>query len=107
MWSSAPDHAGGVSRLCQGRDAEVGTRGARGQYRPGLSDRLTVLRHKLLKPVIPAEHAGLRPATESRNRAINVVRLCTPAVVYRLPAPLAAFGPAPRSLAAHHVGAPD
>jgi hypothetical protein len=36
--------------------------------------------------VIPAERAGLRPASESRNPVINAVRGLTPAVVYWVPA---------------------
>jgi hypothetical protein len=36
--------------------------------------------------VIPAEGAGLCPASESRNPVINAVRGLTPAVVYWVPA---------------------
>ena len=37
-------------------------------------------------PVIPAEGDGLRPASESRNPAIKVLRAFTPAVDYWVPA---------------------
>ena len=37
-------------------------------------------------PVIPAERAGLRPASESRNPVIKAVRAFTPAVDYWVPA---------------------
>jgi len=36
--------------------------------------------------VIPAERAGLRPASESRNPVIKAVRAFTPAVNYWVPA---------------------
>jgi hypothetical protein len=36
--------------------------------------------------VIPAERAGLRPASESRNPVIKAVRAFTPAVDYWVPA---------------------
>src|ERR1700730_13897089 len=38
-------------------------------------------------PVIPAERAGLRPASESRNPVTKAVRALTPAVDYWVPAP--------------------
>ena len=37
-------------------------------------------------PVIPAERARLRPASESRNPVIKAVRAFTPAVDYWVPA---------------------
>jgi len=36
--------------------------------------------------VIPAERAGLRPASESRNPVIDAIHLFTSAVVYWVPA---------------------
>jgi len=44
-------------------------------------------------PVIPAERAGLRPASESRNPVIKAVRAFTPAVDYWVPARLSPVEP--------------
>src|ERR1700732_5591464 len=50
------------------------------------SDARAARRAATSLPVIPAERAGLRPASESRNPVIKAVRAFTPAVDYWVPA---------------------
>src|SRR2546423_6748710 len=46
-------------------------------------------------PVIPAERAGLRPASVSRNPVTKAVRALTPAVDYWVPARASPVAPGP------------
>ena len=76
---------GRLLRIPQRADDDLPIAGLEDVLGPGLArNEGAVPQHPV--PVIPAERAGLRPASVSRNPVIKAVRAFTPALDYWVPA---------------------